>query len=240
MRHFFIILALLLMVGCNGEPPPPPPGCQNARETWPECEGTGGEWVLLRGRLCDCDCPDDGVFIEDKGCEVAPPPPPPTTTTVEPERKPEEYITLDRGVRIIHDVQVESRSKIWLSSWSGIVDERSAANKCPDLVEEVLGLTPAELHLMADEGQALLDRWNRKWRINLSTLNKRADEYEAFRKEPLRSNVLKTNWDPYLARLKAHRKQANLNRTNGRNDPEAKCAFDSIQGWCGCRNRLRD
>jgi hypothetical protein len=176
------------------------------------------------------------LACKDNGGE--PPTPPPTTTIIEPpppppERKPEDYITRSRGARIVRDVDVESRSDIYLSIWSGIRDEEYAAQHCASLVAGVLGLTPDQLIDMGNEGRDLLRAWESKWRGNLSTVNKRCETDEQFCG---RTNVLKKNWDPYVERLRAHRTKANRNRALAQLDPQADCDFDSVEGWCRCRN----
>lgn len=194
-------------------------------------------------------------------CPPPPPPPPitttvvptttttsvPTTTTTTVERKPEDYIALARGERIIHDVEVESRSEIWLDIWHGIRHEEYAATHCYGIVEGVLGRTPEELVAMAYEGRKLIDEWNRHWKENLSTVNRRCEnEFASFLlfEIPMangfcdRSNVLKENWAPYLERLKAHRLAANQNQARAVADAVPGCPFDNVMGWCQCREKF--
>jgi hypothetical protein len=183
------------------------------------------------------------------GCNGSPPPPPPpppttttSTTTTVPERQPEDYITLSRGARIIHDVDIESRSDIYLSIHSGVRDEEYAASYCGSIVKDVLGLSADELRAMATEGRALIVQWERKWRRNLSTINKRCETDERFcppdNPKVWRSEVLKKNWTPYVERLRHHRAQANLNRVLAQLDPVREvCDYDALTGWCDCRNK---
>ncbi len=221
----FIVVVGVASAACNGPPPPPPPpptttttsecpACDSCCPGCPEC----------------LKCPDGYELIKEDlvwRCEST------TTTTTTTERRPEDYITLSRGQRIIHDVDVESRSDIYLSIHSGVRDEEYAATYCTSIVEGVLGLSAEELFAMAEEGLDLINQWERKWRRNLSTVNKRCEEDERFCQ---RSDVLKKNWAPYVEqRLRTHRAAANRNRELAKRDPLAECDFDSVAGWCQCR-----
>lgn len=232
MKYLLALLITLTLFACNGKVP-----CETEKALYPECESTNGVWV--EAEPCICDCGSEHTFVLGEGCVEDPPP---TTTTTVTERQPEDYITLGRGERIIYDVDVESRSGIWLSIWSGVRDEEYVARYCPDIAEEVLNMSAEELVAMAAHGRVLIRQWENKWRNNLSTINWRCETDERYcppdNPDLWRSNVLKKNWDPYLAELRLHRARAGLNRALAQEDPQAAhCSFDSIAGWCLCRNR---
>ena len=64
-------------------------------------------------------------------------------------------------------------------------------------------------------------------------MNKRCEDNERFCS---RTEVRKEYWNPYEEELKKHRAWANLNRELAQADPLANCEFDSVKGWCQCRN----
>lgn len=214
-KRFLIFLALMIIsLACQPAPP-----CDSCCPVCPECDSCCPECL---------ECPPDYTLIKEAlewRCELP-----------LPDRVPEDYITLSRGEDIIHNVDEESRSDIHLSIDSGVRDEEYAAFYCGSKVEAVFKMSASDMRAMVAEGRTLIDKWERRFRNNLKTLNWRAKEDIRFRKDPLRSNVYEKNWDPYVERLKSHRKQANLNRQLAKLDPRANCNFDSVKGWCQCRN----
>lgn len=205
MKYLLIILLTIPFLACNSTPCPPCPPC-------PECP---------ENEVSICVCKSGFERDASGNCvEITSP-------------QPEDYIALDRAENIIHNVEVESRSEIYLSIWSGVRDEEYAATNCGTAVAGVFNMNSNQLFEMAAAGRDLIDQWENRWKGNLSAVNRRCEENERFCS---RTNVRKEYWNPYEDQLKAHRAQANLNRENAQKDPLAACNFDSVAGWCQCRN----
>lgn len=125
----FFLGGLTFTPACNGVDPPPP-ACEQERLTWPECESTGGEWVPHE-EICECECPEGEVFMEDKGCEVVPPPPPEKDcSTPLPERECIEYIRKDRVADILWEIRAWDNILIN----DGVRNPRKAKAECGDSV----------------------------------------------------------------------------------------------------------
>jgi len=211
-------------------------GCTTPIEC-PDCEACP---PVIPCDGCCVECPDTLVCPEGytlaKGdlawaCiedEIEPPPHPPI--------EPAAYISTIRAQRIIYNVEVESRSDIYLDIWSSVRDNNVVANNCADICEDVLFMSANELKALGREGEVLINQWTRRWKPNLDSVNA---DCEIDSRYCGKSNVRKDFWTPYLEQLRERRALTNLNRGLVYKDPLANCSFDTIAGWCSCRNSLR-
>ena len=126
MKYLLAFLTIIPILACNDPTPCPP--C-------PEC----GENEVF---VCVCE---EGYERDAAGncVEITGP-------------QPEDYIHLSRAENIIYDVEVESRSEIWLSIWSGVRDEEYAATNCGTAVAGVFNMNSDELIEKAAKGKDLI------------------------------------------------------------------------------------
>lgn len=254
-----VVIGCLVLSRCNGvEPPPEPQPCDEAREMWPECEATGGKWVEYPQRAvdpahtCDCDCGPDAVFMEDRGCVPDEPPPtttvPPTTTTTIPEPPPgpppSDYVHIKRTPHIVEELEIQ----LQFATWAGWRDPEYVADHCAwgcaDGADPLFDVTASEMAAFAETGRHLVVE-GRDLQDDLPIENRRCDpnnpKYDPrFLDENgkcTRSNVRKVRMTDYRTRLDGHMAIAVDMRDVAQGDPiRQTCAYDSIKGWCTCRN----
>jgi hypothetical protein len=150
-----------------------------------------------------------------------------------PSGDPSDYISKGRAEDILAKME-DSRSDIYVGTYSGWRDEEHVAVHCAWACEEYFDKTPAEMAAFAETGRALGVRQGH-FKDNLVKINKRCDQDERFCDA---TEVAKVNWDPYAEKCRAHRTVANWHREVVRGDPLCTDPYDSIKGWCECRNKV--
>jgi hypothetical protein len=156
--------------------------------------------------------------------EIDPPPPPPP-----PDTGYKKYYTLSVAEDIINDVQVDSRSDVYVGIWVSVRNFNYAATHCPDGIMSAFGMTPREMLDFAAEGNDLLMQWRNHW---LPHFQEEHPDY------PGRCRVRKQYWRPFADRLRKHRAEVGRLTALAQASPERElCAFDNVAGWCVCRQR---
>lgn len=147
---------------------------------------------------------------------------------------PSDYVSKSRAKRILEKMR-DSRSDIWLDAWSGWRDEEYVAVRCAWGCEEYFDKTPSEMEAFSVVGMKLLQR-QAGFKSNLGKVNRLCPEDARFCEV---TEVATKSWDPYAEKCRAHRTVANWHREVAQQDPLAKeCdPFDSIMGWCQCRDK---
>lgn len=234
MKRLALTLTFLVIFACV-EPPPP---C--GENEFRDADG-----------VCQCL---DGYERDAEGvCVEIPPPPPPSPS-------PEDYYMLSHAGTYVEDaVNCKEHSGMVmdvcqsLCPWACWRDPEHVAIHCPwgclDGSDPLFDLTADEMLRFSQVAQELHDA-GKRWMRRLPRVNRRADpshpEYDPrFEK---RSDVRKTVYpDGRVPEFKlwqeahaAHRSQAYAFRYAAQSDPIREiCAYDSIRGWCECRNKYQ-
>jgi hypothetical protein len=150
------------------------------------------------------------------------------------EADPKDYVSLSNADNIINEVEVDSRTDIYLGYWTSMKNIQNCATKCGGpMTEAVLGMTKDELHVLAAKGESLINQWERKFKKNLTTENRRVAEGDT--RFEGKSNLKKANWRAFKEGIREHNETIRSLNQLALADTAANCNFDNIQGWCGCR-----
>jgi hypothetical protein len=226
LKKILMVLLVVGFVACNcpdyPECPecPEPTACDSCCPEPPECPVVD-----------TLTCPAVGYTLEKSALKWEC-----VENTVPPTGpQPNEYVVLSNAEDIVNRVEVDSRTDLYLGIWVSVRNLQNCAQGCTDAqISSTLGISQAELFAAAANGERLLDLWNNKYKLNLTTENKRADEDPRFEGK---SNLRKLVWEIFTAEVRAHNALITTLNNRAYADPIAGCSFDNIQGWCRCKNQ---
>jgi len=206
-------------------------------------------WICFVLLVSTCD--------NSKPPDIVDPPDPTTTTTTEPpapsDPQPSDYYTLERaGTYVPGAVHCREHTGMVrticedLCPWACWRDPAYVVNNCPwscaDGSDPMFDLTELQMHRFASRGldlNAAGDNWMRK----LPVVNRRCASDSRFCG---RSEVRKADYPPgispaykqWRSAFEAHKTEAYRMRDTAQADPISEtCAYDSVAGWCQCRNK---
>jgi len=211
MKHLVLFLMLAFLGACKNCPECPPP------EECPPCPDT-----------LECPVGWDLQKSELKWECVEPAPPP-------GDAQPADYVNLDRVPSIVHNLEIELAYMIWQAHR----DPLYVVGYCPWVFEEqptFFPFTLAEMEAWANSYPKLQSE--AAYMVsNLPVVNKRCEEGNAFCG---RSNVRKERLNEFMNKWESAKFISNDLRVIAGTDPIlATCPYDSIIGWCECRNAAR-
>ena len=267
MRLMLLALTLMLVGCPDPPPPDDPceeakakyPKCEETGGTWVAFPMR----AVDAAESCDCDCGEGKAFVADEGCVDIPPPPPcdgkicvddctlnEETCECEcpqppPDKVAQDYLPLSRvGVC---DEDCDNATKLCREvcvgrcPWECWRDPEYASVHCAGMIQETFGISNHDMAAFALEGQRLHAQAG-AFMLRLDEENEKFDG---------RSVVLKKNWkkfwsddiDPETGEeygaFARHKSRAYEFRAMAQDDPNiASCEpFDSLRGWCTCRNQ---
>lgn len=225
VRYLLAAALVVFMVGCTPDCPecpecPEPMECDSCCVECPECPSCPECPEIL-------ECPANYTLVKSElQWECVPPP-------VGPQ--PGDYVALEDVPAILRKL-ADSRPNIgyFACAFANWRDPAYVAVHCSWACGEIFDYSPAEMVVFSMEGQLLVEEMQ-SLVADLPKANRRcANGNEDFCSV---SKVRKARLEAYKAAVRPHNFKASEWRDIAQRDPiRATCAYDSIRGWCECRN----